>query len=192
MTKASFATWINIILIPIVVNYLINNKYYGTDGVAGMVVDYQVAALAASLPLMLFSPLEMIRAGLLKVRCIRNYVIRLKYRKKGDGSKIEKDEMKKIYQFYEPPEFVIEEAYVFILPNIMQALFFCQLQPILLLFACVQTILFYWVCKIKVLKICKIPVLIDRLVFEVAIYQVMLAPIFYGVGSIFNSYISNR
>ena len=39
---------------------------------------------------------------------------------------------------------------------------------------------------------CKIPALIDRLVFEKAIYEMMLAPIFYGVGSIFNSYVSAR
>ena len=70
-----------------------------------------------------------------------------------------------MYQFYDPPEFVIEEAYVFILPNIMHCLFFCQLQPILLAFALAQAFLFYWVCKIKVLKITKIPVLIDNLVF---------------------------
>lgn len=57
MGKASFATWINIIIIPIVVNYVFYGKYYGSEGVAGMVVDYQVAALAASLPLILFNPM---------------------------------------------------------------------------------------------------------------------------------------
>ena len=84
MTKASFATWINIIVVPIVVNYVIYDKYYGSEGVAGMVFDYQVAALAASLPLMLFNPLDVLVNIVLKIRCIRNYVIRLKYTKK-DG-----------------------------------------------------------------------------------------------------------
>ena len=74
----------------------------------------------------------------------------------------------------------------------MQAIFFCQLQPVLLLFAFAQTFLFYWVCKIRLLKICKIPDLLDKLVFESVIYLVMLAPIFYGVGSIYNSYVSHR
>jgi len=82
MGKASFATWINIILIPIVVNYLIYDKYYGSEGVAGMVIDYQVAALAASLPLILFNPVEVITNVILKIRCIRNYVIKIKYKKK--------------------------------------------------------------------------------------------------------------
>lgn len=31
----------------------------------------------------------------------------------------------------------------------------------------------------------------DYLIFEVAAYQIMLVPIFYGVGSLFNSYVSN-
>jgi hypothetical protein len=97
-----------------------------------------------------------------------------------------------VYQFYDPPEFAIEEAYIFIMPNIMQAVFFCQLQPILLAFAFAQAFLFYWVCKIRILKMSKIPVLIDRLVFEVAVYHIMLAPIFYGLGSIFTSYISSQ
>jgi hypothetical protein len=136
--------------------------------------------------------MEMIIALALKIRCIRSMIIRLKYSKKSADNRIDRDEMKKVYQFYEPPEFVIEEAYIFILPNIMQAVFFCQLQPILLLFAFVQTCLFYWVCKIKVLKFCRIPVLLDKFIFDSAIYQVMLAPVFYGIGSICNTYISNR
>ena len=74
----------------------------------------------------------------------------------------------------------------------MQAIFFCQLQPILLIFAFAQALLFYWVCKIRLLKICKIPILLDRLVFESVIYLVMLTPIFYGTGSIYNSFIANR
>ena len=57
ISKACFATWVNIIVVPIIVNYVIYDKYYGVDGVAGIVVDYQVAALAASLPLKLFNPL---------------------------------------------------------------------------------------------------------------------------------------
>jgi len=39
---------------------------------------------------------------------------------------------------------------------------------------------------------CKIPALIDRMVFEGAINEMMLAPIFYGVGAIYNSYVSAK
>jgi len=57
MNKSSPAMWINTIIIPIVVNYLFYGKYYGADGVAGIVFDYQVTALAVSLPLMVLNPL---------------------------------------------------------------------------------------------------------------------------------------
>lgn len=74
----------------------------------------------------------------------------------------------------------------------MHGLFYCQLQPMILIFVFVQTFLFYWFCKVKVLKMCKIPVMTERLIFEVAIYQMMLAPLFYGGGAFFNSYVSNK
>lgn len=56
MNKAFLATWINIIIIPIVVNYVIYDEFYGSIGVAGLVFDYQMIALAVSLPLFLFNP----------------------------------------------------------------------------------------------------------------------------------------
>lgn len=129
----------------------------------------------------------------IKIQCIRNYFIRLFYRKKEEESyKIKKELMEKVYSFYEAPEFAIEEAYTFIFPNIMHAIFYCQLQPMVLIFVFAQIFLFYWVCKIKVLKMSKIPAMTERLIFEVAIYQVMLAPIFYGAGSFFTNYVSNK
>lgn len=57
MNKSSPAMWINTIIIPIVVNYVFYDRYYGADGVAGIVFDYQVTALAVSLPLMVINPL---------------------------------------------------------------------------------------------------------------------------------------
>jgi hypothetical protein len=74
----------------------------------------------------------------------------------------------------------------------MHALFFCELQPFILVLVAIQIFLFYWACKVRVLRMCKIPALIDRLVFEVAIDEMMLAPIFYGVGSIYNSYVASQ
>lgn len=150
-------------------------------------------ALAVSLPLFLINPVEVLPIIAIKIQCVRNYFIRVFYRKKEEEtSEIKKDLMNKVYAFYGAPEFAIEEAYTFIFPNIMHALFYCQLQPLVLIFVFAQTFLFYWVCKIKVLKMCKIPAMTDRLIFEVAIYQVMLAPIFYGAGSFFNSYVSHK
>jgi hypothetical protein len=99
--------------------------------------------------------------------------------------------MRKVYKLYEAPEFNIAEAYTYILSNILHAAFFCELQPFILVLALLEAIGFYWVCKFKVLKWCKIPQMTKRLIFDVAVSQFMLVPIFYGVGSIFNSYLAS-
>lgn len=58
--------------------------------------------------------------------------------------------------------------------------------------ALLQVLLFYWVCKWRLLRFCKIPHLTEKLVFDVACYQAMLGPVFYGVGAIFNSLATSR
>lgn len=82
MNKAFLATWVNIIIIPIIVNYVIYDEYYGSIGIAGFIFDYQMIALAVSLPLLLLNPVEILPVIAIKVRCIRNYFIRLLYRKR--------------------------------------------------------------------------------------------------------------
>ena len=86
MSKSSPATWINTIIIPIIVNYVFYDKYYGADGVSGLAFDYQVTALAISLPLMVINPVEAIVVICLKIKCIRHYLIRSRYRKRSDQS----------------------------------------------------------------------------------------------------------
>ena len=86
INKSSPATWINTIVIPIIVNYVFYKKYYGADGVSGLAFDYQVTALAISLPLMVINPVEVILVACLKIKCIRHYLIRSRYRKRKDQS----------------------------------------------------------------------------------------------------------
>jgi hypothetical protein len=75
---------------------------------------------------------------------------------------------------------------------VLHAAFFCELQPFVLLLALGEAVGFYWVCKFKVLKWCKIPQMTEKLIFDVALSFFMLVPVFYGVGSIFNSYVAYR
>ena len=63
------------------VNFVFYNRYYGADGVAGIVFDYQVTALAVSLPLMVLNPVELVVIAILKIKCLRNYLIRSRYQK---------------------------------------------------------------------------------------------------------------
>lgn len=57
-------------------------------------------------------------------------------------------------------EFDIAESYVFITSNIFHAVFFCELQPFILILLLIEAFLFYWISKIKVFKFCKIPLLL--------------------------------
>jgi hypothetical protein len=82
MTKSSAAMWINIIILPIIVNYFLNNRYYGADGLAGIIFDYHISALTVGLTVKLLDPLNLIFKFLICVKCIRNYIIKTKYLKK--------------------------------------------------------------------------------------------------------------
>lgn len=100
MTKTSVAMWINIILLPIIANYFINNRYYGANGLAGIVFDYHISALTVGLPVKLFDPANMIVRMLISVKCIRNYIIKARYLKRNPEDKVEEELMRKIYAFY--------------------------------------------------------------------------------------------
>jgi hypothetical protein len=81
MNKTSFAMWINIILLPIIVNYLLNNRYYGAAGLAGIVFDYHISAISVGLVVKLLDPLNLMRRLGIAMKCIRNSIIKARYRK---------------------------------------------------------------------------------------------------------------
>jgi hypothetical protein len=72
---------------------------------------------------------------------------------------------------------------------VYQAVFFCQLQPMLMFLVTITVFLFYWVNKVKLLRMCKIPEITEILIFETALAQAAIIPIIYGSGSIVLSYI---
>lgn len=165
MTKTSVAMWINIIILPIIVNYFINNRYYGADGLSGIAFDYHISSITVGLVVKLLDPVNLIFKLCISVRCIRNYIIKARYIKRNKTDKIEEESMKKIYRFYEAPEFNIAEAYTYILSNMLHAAFFCSLQPFVLVLALFEAIFFYWICKFKILKFCQIPKMTEKLIF---------------------------
>jgi len=81
MNKSSVLVWINIIILPIIVNYIISDRYYGANGLAGIVFDYHISAVSVNLLLKFIDPTyALIRIGL-EIRCIRDYLIRARYQK---------------------------------------------------------------------------------------------------------------
>jgi len=65
--------------------------------------------------------------------------------------------MKNVNTLYEGPDFQIAESYIFIISNVAHAFFFAELQPFILVLVFFECLFFYWVCKIQILKICKMP-----------------------------------
>jgi hypothetical protein len=60
MAKSSTAMAVNIIILPIIVNYVLRDEYFGASGLAGIVLDYHLTALLVSLPLKLLDPLALL------------------------------------------------------------------------------------------------------------------------------------
>ena len=101
MGKSSAAMWINVIALPILVNYVISSNYYGSTGLAGIAFDYHITSLAVILATKLLDPISLIVKIALEVRCIRNWLIRARY--EGESShegEISEEKMKKVYSFY--------------------------------------------------------------------------------------------
>jgi hypothetical protein len=103
MTKSSVAMWINIIILPIIVNYFINNRYYGSDGLAGIVFDYHISTLTVGLGVKLLDPLSLLIYLGTSIKCIRNYLIKARYRKGVSQDQSEEESLRNIYKLYEAP-----------------------------------------------------------------------------------------
>jgi hypothetical protein len=157
MHKTQYLILINIIVLPILVNYVFQNQLFGAQGLAGIVFDYHVSALAVNLILKLIDPVSSIIKFCLSIRCIREYFIKARYNKKENIIDDDETLMKKVYSLYESPSFEIAESYVFIITNVLHAAFFCTLQPFILILVLLECFGFYWICKILILKLRKIP-----------------------------------
>lgn len=98
MSKTMFAMCINIIILPIIVNYGFGKSIYGAAGLSGIVFDYHISAVTINLILQLINPVFIILKFCVYLKCIRDKIIKLFYHK----DKIEDDltnqtYLKKIY-----------------------------------------------------------------------------------------------
>lgn len=74
--------WINIIVLPIVVNYVFVHKYYNALGLSGIVYDYHVSSITVGLTMKLVDPLNMLKRVGTNIKCIRNWIIKAKFQKR--------------------------------------------------------------------------------------------------------------
>lgn len=68
---------------------------------------------------------------------------------------------------------------------IFHAMFYCHLQPMILLIVTVNTSVFIIIMKYMLLRRCKIPDLTSFEIFQYSTYMLSLAPAYYFIGSIF-------
>jgi uncharacterized membrane protein len=68
---------------------------------------------------------------------------------------------------------------------IFHALFFCHLQPSILLYVVLNMTLFFFIMKYMLYRRCKIPELTNVQVFQFAMFAISWGAVFYGAGSMF-------
>ncbi len=73
--------------------------------------------------------------------------------------------------------------------TIYHAIFYCYIQPILLVLVFIFLIIFYWINKYKVFRRCKIPNYNSTIIFEKFISDSMLIPIIFAIGSALLNYV---
>ena len=162
MNKFLLLTSINIIILPIITNFIIGNKLYNTDGLSGFVFDYHISVIAG-LAVKFFDPLFIVQKVVVEIKCIRNLFIRWTCNKLSDVSP-EKG-VHEVNRFYEGTYFDIAETYVYMIGALIHAAFFCHLQPFVLILVAAMVILFYFINRFKILRYCKIPEMTELLVF---------------------------
>ena len=85
---------------------------------------------------------------------------------------------------YDPPAVPVAGLYVYITTVMSQAAFYCHLSPIILIYLVFSLILFHLINKYMILRMSKIPDMIDFLVFETVVGYALNIPLLYGIGSI--------
>lgn len=188
MNKVLFASSINVIVLPIISNYVLSNKVYAVDGLSGLVFDYHISVIAGLIAKLL-DPLFFIKRFVIEVRCLRYLYIRWTCSKLPKVNP--KEGVNEVNKFYEGSYFDVAETYVYLLGAGLHAAFFCQLQPFILFLVTLMVAIFYFINKIKILKYSKIPEITELLVFETAVSQAGMVPVMYGVGSIVIMYMES-
>ena len=77
MNKVLFASCVNVIALPIVVNVVLTDNLYGNDGLSGMVFDYQISVIIG-LVIKLLDPMFIIKKIIMEIKLFRNFYIQKK------------------------------------------------------------------------------------------------------------------
>ena len=76
MNKALVATSANVIVLPIITNYIVRNQFYGNDGLSGIVFDYHFSLAVLGVLIRFINPVRIIKKIIIFIRPFRNALIR--------------------------------------------------------------------------------------------------------------------
>jgi hypothetical protein len=182
MNKSYLAQSCNVIVLPMLMNLAFASDLDGPAGLAGAVHDYQITAFLFMLVFNLLNVPHRLAQLVLCLPCLRRLAIW--YHLRAEAYAGPQGARHVFLSLYEPPRLPIAGLYVYITATANQAFFFCHLQPVLLFYLLFNLATFYLANRHMLLRMCKMPDLIDYFIFENVILYALNIPLFYALGSI--------
>lgn len=163
MKKSIFAQVMNVIVAPMIGKFLNEKPIYGESSVSLSALFYQFVMFFMMVIFYVINPYYYFKLLTFKIACLRNRVIRKVCQVIGEIDTI--DEIRPVFALYEGPPFPMAGAYVYMATAIIHSLFYCHLQPLILLLVILNVSGFYLIMKYLLFRRCKIPELTDVQIF---------------------------
>jgi hypothetical protein len=164
MNKSYFTQAVNLIIVPMIINVAVKNNIDGADGLMGQIHDFQLTSFIFMVIFNLVNVPHRVVMLIQSIKCLRRMAIRYFCRVTGEFDNVE--EFKDAITFlYDPPPIPLAGFYVYITTIISQAAFFCHLAPAILIYLLLNMVIFHFINRYLILRMSKIPDLIDFLAF---------------------------
>jgi hypothetical protein len=186
MKKAMIAQAINIICTPVISKFVNNRGLYGYEGLSTMAITYQLVMVLMMIFYYILNPIYLAKMFCFKVPCLRNILIKKNViRRYSTAGKTTMEEIKGVLKLYEGPDFPVAGGFVYMTTAIFHSLFFCHLQPFLLMFVAINMSLFFFIMRYMLYRRCTIPEMTNVQVFRFAMFAISCGAAFYGIGCLF-------
>ena len=163
MSKGAFAQAINVLVLPLIFNYVMKKNLYGPEGLISSSLDYHFTFFFMQIFLNFINVPYQFTKLTLAIPQIRNWLIRNKSKVVGVVDTAE--EIKQVLAYYEAPSFSIASAYTSLNTIIFHTMFYVHINPILIFTLILNILLLYSIHKYLLLRRYKIPELVDFIIF---------------------------
>lgn len=190
MSKGAFAQAINVLVVPLIFNYIMRKNLYGPEGLINSSLDYHFTFFFMQIFLNLINVPYQITRITLYIPFIRNWYIR-KY-SQVVGVVDTSQEIKEILAYYEAPAFSIASAYTSANTIIFHTVFYIHMHPILIFSLIFNLVFVYFMHKYLLLRRYKIPELVDFIIFQTCCSYLQHVPLIYAAGSLTYMYLTEN